>query len=297
MKKLLRWGRDLPEKDPEVGKQAKMSTASPQGTSTLSPPLLALAAELEHLLPGRAEQLLSQLCAGLKRDAPEDQRYRAAEIAAGVVYPKFKFSEYGRLFLEDEHFLTYYRRFMDPDNWHSLDRKYTLDQLLKLALAVDGDVVECGVYKGMTAYLMCRAVGGTGRWVHLFDSFEGLSAPGKLDGDYWVPGALGAPEAELRKTLAEFDNYHVYRGWIPQRFSEVAQRRFSFIHIDVDLYRPTLDSLEFFYPRIARGGIILMDDYGFITCPGAKRAADEFFSDKPEPILMLTTGQALVIKR
>ncbi len=297
MRKLVQRGTNAPENDSDTGQQVETSTASPQGTSILSPPLLSLAAELEHLLPGRAEQLLSQLCAGLKRDLPEDQRYRAAEITAGVIYPKFKFSEYGRLFLEDEHFLNYYRRFMDPDNWHSLDRKYTLDQLLKLALPLAGDMVECGVYKGMSAYLMCQALQGTDRRVHLFDSFEGLSVPGALDGDYWVLGALSVPEDALRQTLAGFDNYRVYRGWIPQRFSEVAQQRFSFIHIDVDLYRPTLDSLKFLYPLTVSGGIILMDDYGFITCPGAKRAADEFFAHKPEPILMLTTGQALVVKR
>lgn len=297
MKKLVRWGRKASPKEPDTRKQAEAPAVSPEDIGTLSPQMAALAIELEHLLPDRAGQLLSQLCAGLKANAPEDQRYRAAEVVAQAIYPKFKFSEYGRLFLEDESFLNYYRRFMDPDNWHSLDRKYTLDQLLKIAMTVPGDIVECGAYKGMTAYLMCKAIQGKSRMVHLFDSFEGLSTPGTFDGDYWIPGALSASEAMLRKTLVEYDNYRVYRGWIPERFEEVAENKFSLVHIDVDLYQPTRDSLEFFYPRTVSGGIILMDDYGFITCPGAKRAADEFFVGKPEPILMLTTGQALVIKR
>lgn len=297
MKKIIPWTRNAAGKPSNSHDAENVPTINHASADLLSPRLRTLTAELEQLMPGRVEQLLSQLCTGLKMDAPEDQRYRAAEIAAGVIYPKFKFSEYGRLFLEDESFLDYYRRFMDPDNWHSLDRKYTLAQLLKLAARLNGDIAECGTYKGASAFLLCQALKGTSKRAHLFDSFEGLSEPGKWDGSYWVPGALSAPENELRKSLAEFENYRVYRGWIPQRFREVEELNFSLVHIDVDLYQPTRASLEFFYPRMVSRGIILMDDYGFSTCPGAKRAADEFFADKSELILMLTTGQALVVKQ
>lgn len=297
MKRLVRWGRNMAANISESGKPTETPVSDAGSDDKYSPHLRELAVELQKLLRGRAEQLLSQLCAGMKMGTTEDQRYRAAEIAAGVIYPKFKFSEFGRLFLEDESFLNYYRSFMDPDNWHSLDRKYTMDQLLKQVLKLPGELAECGVYRGASAYLMCRAMQGVPRHVHLFDSFEGLSAPGKLDGNYWVPGALNAPEGMLRQALMEFDNYRIYRGWIPQRFNEVAQYSFSFVHIDVDLHQPTRDSLEFFYPRTLRGGIILMDDYGFTTCPGAKHAADDYFSGKPEPIIMLTTGQAVVFKQ
>src|SRR5437879_4756651 len=89
--------------------------------------------------------------------------------------------------------------------------------------------------------------------------------------------------------------YH--KGWLPEKFQEVKDRRFSFVHIDVDLYQPTLDSLAFFYPRTTSGGIILSDDYAFITCPGQKKAMDSFFSDKPEEIVALPTGQGFVIKK
>jgi hypothetical protein len=101
----------------------------------------------------------------------------------------------------------------------------------------------------------------------------------------------------VHKTLQGFGNYRLYKGWIPERFSEVADRRFSFVHIDVDLYRPTRDSLEFFYERVIPSGLILFDDYGMKTCPGHRAAADEFFRARPEPIVMLPTGQAFVIKR
>ena len=68
------------------------------------------------------------------------------------------------------------------------------------------------------------------------------------------------------------------------------------MHIDVDLHQPTYDSLEFFYKRTTPGGIVLCDDYGSIHCPGAKKAMDTFFRDKPEEIIALSTGQAFIVK-
>jgi len=286
---------------PKAVVPARSVATSPAPANTLADTVPArviqLAGELTRLAPDRAEVLLARLCDGMASGSNENALYQTAEALATAVYPKYKFSEYARLFLEDTDFLAYYERFMDPGNWHSLDRKYTLDQLLKLTLHLAGDVAECGAYKGASAFLMCRAHRGSGRLVHLFDSFEGVSDPGEFDGDYWTPRALEMPEQALRESLAGFDNYRVYQGWIPGRFPEVAGHAFAFVHIDVDLYRPTLDSLEFFYERTLPGGVILMDDYGFRTCPGAKAAADEFFRDKPEPVVMLSTGQAFAIKR
>jgi O-methyltransferase len=296
MRNLFHWLGSAPGKE-RTPSQAKRAEADLQAALVLPQRIASLVSELQQLAPQQSEHLLSQVLNGVRVGAPDIERYNAAEALVATVYPKFKFSEYGRLFLEDQAFQDYYRRFMDPGNWHSLDRKYTLDQLLKVVVHLDGDMAECGTYKGASAYRMCLALGKSGKIAHLFDSFEGLSAPGEWDGDYWATGALRTPEASVRKALAEFGNYRVYKGWIPERFKEVADGRFSFVHIDVDLYQPTLDSLEFFYPRIVEGGVIVMDDYGFVTCPGAKRAADEFFSQKLEPVVMLTTGQALVIKR
>ena len=262
-----------------------------------TPSVRRLAGEIERLAPDRAERLLEYLRRSLAGELGEEERFDVAEVFTSEVYPKYKFSDYSRLFLEDEAFLSYYARFMDSGNWHSLDRKYALDQLLRLTLHLPGDVAECGAYRGATAYLMCRAHAKTGRTVHLFDSFEGLSQPDPRDGTYWKPGALRSAEEVLRKNLETFTNFEVHKGWIPSRFGAVAERKFSFLHIDVDLYQPTHDTLAFFYERLTPGAIVLMDDYGFHTCPGAKKAADEFFADKPELIVNLPTGQALVQKR
>lgn len=258
--------------------------------------LLDLTRKIENLVPSQAEGLLTRMYDGLN-STDEATRYQAAEALTSAIYPKYKFSEFARIFLEDQEFLHYYQRFMDEENWHSLDRKYTLNQLLKLCANLQGDLAECGVYKGASAYLMCRANRQTGRIIHLFDSFSGLSEPDHRDGEYWFKGALSAGEDTLSNSLAGFENFRIYSGWIPGRFHEVSNLQFCFLHIDVDLYEPTLASLVFFYERIVSGGLILMDDYGFKTCPGAKQAADEFFSDKSEQIILLPTGQAFVVKQ
>ncbi|MSP37441.1 MAG: hypothetical protein EXR70_02955 [Deltaproteobacteria bacterium] len=282
------------------GSIGSINGVPPQGKDLSFAQDLELQRTLNEFLmkePDTRRQLLSMLALGVHDTTPEDEKYRIAEQLSAAIYPKYKFSEFGRLFLEDQSFLSVYKRFMDPDNWHSLDRKYTLDQLLRLTLHIDGDVAECGVYQGATAYLICRAIESSKKRNYLFDSFEGLSAPLASDGNYWFRGALRADDSEVRENLREFKNFTICRGWIPERFPEVADKQFSFVHIDVDLYEPTRDSINFFYDRLSPGGVILFDDYGFKSCPGAKLATDEFFTHKRERIIMLPTGQAFIIRR
>ncbi len=224
----------------------------------------------------------------------EQQRFDMAEALAGMVYPDYRFSEFARTYLKDPEFARFYRDYVSTDNFHSYDRKYLLQEILKLCRRVPGDTAECGVYEGAGSYLIGRHAARLGRLHHMFDSFEGLSQPQAIDGTYWKRGAMSVPENWVRERLKELDNLRYWRGWIPERYDEVADRRFSFVHVDVDLYQPTSDSVGFFYPRMNRGGLILFDDYGFATCPGARRGIDEFFAGKPEPIIDLPTGQAFV---
>jgi hypothetical protein len=230
------------------------------------------------------------------RLSPEE-RYTWAERVFAALVPDVRLPEFGRSFFREAGFIADYERF-DRQNYRSFDRKFALKELLRLALRRGGEVAECGVFRGASAFLMARALRreGGGRRLHLFDSFAGLSAPEAADGDYWAAGILACRREEAAANLVEFgDLVHFHEGWIPERFGEVEGSRFCFVHIDVDLSRPTRAALEFFYPRMVAGGLILCDDYGFETCPGARQAMDAFFADRPEPIVHLPTGQGFVL--
>ncbi|KAJ8134476.1 hypothetical protein OY671_012311, partial [Metschnikowia pulcherrima] len=90
--------------------------------------------------------------------------------------------------------------------------------------------------------------------------------------------------------------YELHKGWIPERFDDVKEKHFAFVHIDVDSYQPTSDSMNFFYQRMNPGGIIVCDDYGFTTCPGATRAVNETLRDKPEKMIASPDGGGFLIK-
>jgi hypothetical protein len=226
----------------------------------------------------------------------EYPRYLAASILTSILYPKYTFSEFGTIWREDKGFMEYYRKFVSCRNYRSFDRRYTLNQLAKLTLVIKGDTAECGVFEGASSYLICKNIIGVGKTHHIFDSFEGLSTPSTSDGTHWMKGDFGSCEERCRKNLREFSFIKYHKGWIPETFCEVEDKQFSFVHVDVDLYQPTLETVAFFYPRLNKGSIMLFDDYGFSACPGAKKAIDEFFDNKSEEIIMLTTGQAFTVK-
>jgi hypothetical protein len=182
------------------------------------------------------------------------------------------------------------------------ERCFTLQNVVRALRDVPGDVAECGLRFGKSTAFMLAA-DRTDRAYRLFDSFEGLSTPAPEDvleekgESHWQKADLSVPEDVVRANLAGFANeLNIYKGWIPDRFSEVADRSFALLHVDVDLYEPTRDALEFFWPRLSPGGMVVCDDYGSRKCPGAKRAFDEYFADGRGRLMELPTVQAIVVK-
>jgi hypothetical protein len=217
---------------------------------------------------------------------------------AREIMPAYRFTWNQLEWWEDTSFNEFLARFGEKEGFNS-QRRWAVYQLLRLTAPVLGDTAECGVYQGADSYLMAMAnrARGDGSLHHAFDSFEGLSFPTGQDGNYWQPGALACDLTTVQRNLQEFgDAVRYYPGWIPSRFAEVAGRGFRFVHIDVDLYEPTRDSLAFFYPRLVPGGIVICDDYMFSTCPGATRAVEEFLADKPEKMLPLADGGGFLMK-
>lgn len=184
------------------------------------------------------------------------------------------------------------------DDKFNAHRKWNLSQMCRLVEFIPGDIAECGVYKGSSAKIISSSFKNKNKTLYLFDSFEGLSQPlVRKDGMYWKKGNLVSTLSEAKKSLKNCEMKIVFKkGWIPTRFDEVKKKRFSFVHVDVDLYEPTYESLNFFYKRINNGGVLICDDYGFETCPGATTAVDKFLENKPEKMILLSTGGGFFIK-
>ena len=172
-------------------------------------------------------------------------------------------------------------------------RCFMLYQFLKQALKLDGDAAEIGVYKGGTAKLLAKII--KNKNIYLFDTFAGMPQTSEMDihkkGDF-----SDTVFNDVSDYLRDFKNIFFYQGLFPETAGPIKNKIFSFVHIDVDIYKSVFDCCDFFYSRMVKGGIMIFDDYGFLSCPGAKIAVDHFFKNKKEIPCYLQSGQCLIIK-
>jgi hypothetical protein len=243
--------------------------------------------------------LLSIYSRWLKAIGRTDRLFVMSTLAKRIM-PEYRFKWPELDWWANSSFTTILTSFDELEGFNT-DRRWTLDQLMRLVDRVPGDTAECGAYKGLSSYIICRRNQQSPlpkRVHHVFDSFAGLSQPNdRADGRYWHAGDLSVDEQVFRDNMKPFaESIEIHTGWIPTRFSEIADKSFCFVHIDVDLHDPTRDSIAFFYERMATGGIIVCDDYGFGTCPGATKAVDDFLADKPEKMISLCSGGGFMIR-
>lgn len=210
----------------------------------------------------------------------------------------------------DQSWLDPYRPYMQHDpslrrpQVRNLDRRYVLIEFARSTRNLKGSTAECGVARGVGSALICKALEGTYSDTdrHFgFDAFQGLAEPTELDrmtssAEGWKAGDVAHDGSLARAAFEAFAQAELRVGWIPETFMGLEERQYRFVHIDVDLAESTHESLAYFYPRLAAGGIMILDDHGFTTCPGARKVAIEYFSDMPETVIDLPTGQGLVIK-
>jgi hypothetical protein len=226
-------------------------------------------------------------------------RFGLMRRVAGRIFPGYRFEWPHLSWWRDDDFNRYLDHFAEREGFNTA-RRWTLYQMTRLVASVPGDTAECGVFQGAGSFLIAKSLQRSGsnlpRTHFVFDSFEGLSDPSAADGNAWRRGDLSCSLERVQGVLGSLPNVKLYKGWIPKPFVHAAEARFAFVHIDVDLYEPTRDSITFFYPRMNEGGIIVCDDYGFTTCPGATQAIDDFLADKQERMISLASGGGFLIK-
>jgi hypothetical protein len=169
---------------------------------------------------------------------------------------------------------------------------YTVYSLALAQSKREGHMAEVGAFQGASAKMICEAKGD--RPLHVFDTFEGLPAPAQQDGNVHKPRQYACSLESVRGYLSGYPQVSFYKGRFPETSSPVAGLRFSFAHFDVDLYESTLACLEFFYPRMIPGGVMLSHDYSILS--GVRAAFEKFLLDKPEALVELPTTQCMVLK-
>lgn len=168
-----------------------------------------------------------------------------------------------------------------------------------------GDIVECGVWRGgsmMVTALALMARGDTSRDLWLFDTFEGMTEPTEHDRDpsgaaaaerlkispkdsaLWAVASLEDVQANLHDTGYPVERIHFVRGKVEDTIPANGPQRIALLRLDTDWYESTLHELQHFYPRLARHGVMIIDDYGHWQ--GARRAVDEYFATSAEPVFL-----------
>ena len=178
-----------------------------------------------------------------------------------------------------------------------------MDQIL--SREVEGDLIECGVYKG--GFTLAAAerlkLRGSKKRLHSIDTFEGhpfhsqedVTADGTLHhptGKYQEASYAKLKERIEGKRLTEMVELH--QGTFERVFPKLGALRFSFALVDCDLYLSTKQCLDFLIPRMNPGGILFFDDYQAWTCPGATQAIDERF--RSEELVKWPGWQAYWVK-
>jgi O-methyltransferase len=148
-----------------------------------------------------------------------------------------------------------------------------LHNLRSLAAAVNragipGDFVECGTYKGGSAAVLGAELGGARR-LWLYDSFAGMPETGALDGDdagIYVGEGVASPQDVLDALAiagADPAKAIIRQGWFQDSFTQPLPGSVALLHCDADWYDSCLLVLETFYPLVAEGGCVVLDDFGY----------------------------------
>jgi len=154
---------------------------------------------------------------------------------------------------------------------------------------VPGDICEIGCNEGHTSVFIQTILNhrGSDARLHIYDSFEGMPEWSPQDAGSQPIVGPGQLRATQQQVMAKFTELglrppEVHVGWVEQTIPAELPEQIAFALIDVDLYGPIKHALEYVYPRMAPGGVIIIDDYAWCGTPGARTAVDEFLADKPE---------------
>ena len=199
-----------------------------------------------------------------------------------------------------------YRR-VDDYTMTTPPRIYALARAVEYVAAreIPGAIVECGVWRGgsmMAAALTLLRLGVIDRDLYLFDTFMGMTPPSDEDvrgsgeraadllaaegpeSDIWAIASLEDVRDAVLGVGYPVERIHFVKGPVEETLPARAPDEIALLRLDTDWYASTKHELVHLYPRLARGGVLILDDYGYWQ--GARRAVDEYLSERNVPLLL-----------
>ena len=214
-----------------------------------------------------------------------------------MLLPKATYSPW----MDDEAFRKAYAA-VEKSTLVDVYRCYELWQLVaESAKAGAGDLIEIGVWRGGSGALIAQRslIDGQGGTVYLCDTFAGVPKAGASDSVYRGGEHADTDRGRVEGLIARLSlgNVRVLEGVFPNDTGETCQdRRFRFCHIDVDVYQSAKDVLEWVWPRLIIGGIVVFDDYGFHDCGGVTKLFNEQYGRRDRVLLHNLNGHGIAIK-
>jgi len=198
-----------------------------------------------------------------------------------------------------------------PNTMTSVERLYALIQTVRHleSQSIEGAFVECGVWRGgsmaAAALTLLEEQRPPNRELYLYDTFEGMSEPGKNDktlmgsdatailanqdpdqeNSAWCKATLDIVKSVLEATHYPQPLIRYIKGKVEDTIPNSLPEKIALLRLDTDWYESTLHELTYLYPRLTSGGVIIIDDYGHWQ--GARKATDEYFSTLAERPLLL----------
>ncbi len=181
-------------------------------------------------------------------------------------------------------------------------RMWLLTRFARHCRDLDGEYAEFGTYRAGCAFMMLATSGlPASKRLYLFDTFAGFPLEMLNDAERaaGLHGALADTSVEyVEARLGRWkDQVVIVAGDVFDTLARTETGPLAFVHMDLNLSKPTVVALEYAYPRLTSGAIVVFDDYGGAGLEAQRVVVDKFFADKPEEVVALPSGQGMMIKR
>lgn len=196
-----------------------------------------------------------------------------------------------------------------PYTMTSEERLYSFNKAVEYIVKnnIEGDIVECGVWKGgssMCAMLSLSQLNAANRQFYLYDTFEGMSEPTEMDADLlgkdaknllnqsekttedvmWCYAPIDDVKNNVAKTNYPANLVNYVKGKVEDTIPGTVPEKIAILRLDTDWYESTYHELVHLFPKLVKGGVIIIDDYGHWK--GAREAVDQYFKEQNVQILL-----------